>query len=204
MAEKRKIAVLLPITSNGKENSILSSLEQLATMFRSPRKPQIEIFLGIDKGDKVLDRVHDPAREVFERNGCSVVSSMRFEPSTPPNICGMWRELAKDAYERGCDYFILLGDDVVIDAADWTDRVDDAFSTLHTKFPQLPFGFGCVALNDESAPGFPTFPVLHRLHIDIFGQMLPNNFINQDGDPFLFQLYKRWGASTFLESVTSM
>jgi hypothetical protein len=79
---------------------------------------------------------------------------MRFEPPTPPNICGMRRELTKDAYERGCDNFILLGDDVVINAGDWTDKVDDAFSMLHTKFPQLPIGFGCAALKDGVLPSF--------------------------------------------------
>ncbi|PCH41547.1 glycosyltransferase family 2 protein [Wolfiporia cocos MD-104 SS10] len=60
----------------------------------------------------------------------------------------------------------------------------------------VPFGFGCVAFTDTSFPGMPTFPILHRTHLDIFGgEVIPDCFINQDGDPFLFQLYRRFGCS---------
>ena len=34
--------------------------------------------------------------------------------------------------------------------------------------------------------------------MEIFGEVIPPQFINQDGDPYLFELYKRWGASKFL------
>lgn len=61
----------------------------------------------------------------------------------------------------------------------------------------LPPGCGCIAIRDTSFPSFPTFPVLHRLHMQIFGELFPPEFINQHGDPFLFELYRRWGASRF-------
>ena len=47
--------------------------------------------------------------------------------------------------------------------------------------------------------GFPSFPVLPRSHFEIFdGEAFPPDFINQDADPFLFQLYRRVGASRLL------
>lgn len=61
-----------------------------------------------------------------------------------------------------------------------------------------PFGFGCVAFTDLAFPGFPTFPVIHLpTHMAIFdGHFLPEGrFTNQDADPFLFQIYRAFGAA---------
>jgi hypothetical protein len=78
---------------------------------------------------------------------------------------------------------------------------------------QLPFGFACIAIRDETFPGFPTFPVMHRLHLTIFdGKLFPEELVNQHGDPFLFEIYRRWGAARFagaasphsLDSITSV
>ena len=46
-------------------------------------------------------------------------------------------------------------------------------------------------------PVFPTFPVIHRSHFSIFDRLLPKEFLNQHGDPFLFELYRRLGAAEF-------
>ncbi|CAA7262408.1 unnamed protein product [Cyclocybe aegerita] len=40
--------------------------------------------------------------------------------------------------------------------------------------------------------------------MDIFkGEVIPDSFINQDGDPFLFQLYRRWNCSRVFSSRLS-
>lgn len=63
---------------------------------------------------------------------------------------------------------------------------------------QLPFGFACIAIRDISYPSFPTFPVIHKLHLSIFGgKLFPQDLRNQHGDPFLFEIYRRWGAARF-------
>ncbi|KAF5342119.1 hypothetical protein D9611_001291 [Ephemerocybe angulata] len=50
----------------------------------------------------------------------------------------------------------------------------------------------------------PTFPVVHRRHMDTFnGEVVPDIFINQDGDPFLFQLYRRWNCSKMIDCRVS-
>lgn len=59
-----------------------------------------------------------------------------------------------------------------------------------------------VAFNDLAFPGFPTFPVVHRWHIQSFGTLLPKQFVNQGGDPFLYELYSRFGASGWEVSCT--
>ena len=47
---------------------------------------------------------------------------------------------------------------------------------------------GLVAFRDESFLVSPTFPVLHRLHFEVFSSILPSVFENQEADPFLFQV----------------
>lgn len=43
---------------------------------------------------------------------------------------------------------------------------------------------------------------MHRTHIDIFGGWAPASFVNQDADPFIFQVYRRWGAARFAPTAT--
>ena len=89
---------------------------------------------------------------------------------------------------------MLLGDDIVLDDKGWQAKVAARFHATAQEF-NLPLGAAVVALNDVSFPGFPTFPVIHRWHMDHFGRVLPRQFVNQDGDPFLFDLYSRCASS---------
>ena len=76
----------------------------------------------------------------------------------------------------------------------WLGRIERRFEHL-ARTRGLPFGAACVAFHDESFPGFPTFPVVHRWHLQHFDhRILPKQFINQSGDPYLFALYSRFGA----------
>lgn len=77
------------------------------------------------------------------------------------------------------DYTVLLGDDIELRDHDWMPVVHATFAELQQRL-HLPEGFGCVCLNDESFPGFPSFPVLGRCHWDAFGdRMFPPEFVNQ-------------------------
>ncbi|EIW62202.1 glycosyltransferase family 2 protein [Trametes versicolor FP-101664 SS1] len=99
-----------------------------------------------------------------------------------------------------CDYYVLMGDDVVLQDANWMSTIHHKFGELAEK-EHVPHGIGCVAFTDTSFPGMPTFPAIHRTHMDIFGgQVVPDCFTNQDGDPFLFQLYRRWGCASMIAS----
>jgi hypothetical protein len=99
---------------------------------------------------------------------------------------------------RKC-FFVMLGDDVKILDIDWIPTVMRDFERLHKelKLPADLFGFGCIALSDVQAPGFPTFPILHKVHIQLLGELFSPRFVNQDADPFLSQLYRRWSVARF-------
>ena len=116
------------------------------------------------------------------------------------HVCAHWRGCARRAFEDGCDYFTLLGDDLTLKDDGWIRNVHEQFKRLE-KEKGVPFGFGCVAFTDTTLPGMPAFPVVHKTHVEIFdGLVVPEVFFNQDGDPFLFQLYRRWGCSIMIEA----
>ena len=69
------------------------------------------------------------------------------------------------------------------------------------KFEQSP-SLQCLLLKDEADPGFPSFFALSATHLKTFGQLLPQNFVNQGGDPFLFELYRSIGAVDSLPAVS--
>jgi hypothetical protein len=119
------------------------------------------------------------------------------------HVCKLWRDCAKAASASKRDYIVLMGDDVVLQDEGWMRNAHAEFKRLADR-TGVPVGFGCVAFTDTSFPGMPTFPIIHRTHLDIFhGEVVPEIFINQDGDPFLFQLYRRWGCSTMFASRLS-
>lgn len=206
-----KVAILLPITSRGSNlpSQCLSLLKDFAeslarTTWRDThqlggQRFVVKVYLAIDHDDPLLlgsDNETDTniAEAVLaSQNICDVTIQICEHPAG--HVCAIWRQIAKQAWQDGSDYFVLMGDDVILKDEGW---IRDA----HTEFVQIahrtgtPHGFGCVAFTDTSFPGMPTFPIVHRTHLDIFdGDVIPDIFINQDGDPFLYQLYRRWDCS---------
>ncbi|KAL7553671.1 hypothetical protein ACHAWF_016979 [Thalassiosira exigua] len=114
-------------------------------------------------------------------------------PSEPFAICKSWDAMAVEAWKRGADWVVLLGDDV------------ESFSDISQRLG-VPFGFGAPIWNDQSFPGFPTFPCIGRAHYEIFGSLIPKHrqacFINQDLDPYLHQLYVKLGAAPCVTDAT--
>ncbi|KAF8554459.1 glycosyltransferase family 2 protein [Imleria badia] len=214
-----KVAILLPITSRGSNppSRCLSLLETFAeslarTTWRDTRQLGgqrfvVKVYLAIDHDDPLLLRSDDKtdmnvAEAVLaSQNICDVAIQICNHP--PGHVCAIWRQVAKKAWEDGCDYFVLMGDDVVLKDEGW---IRDA----HAEFAEIahragaPHGLGCVAFTDTSFPGMPTFPIIHRTHLNIFdGDVIPEIFINQDGDPFLYQLYRRWDCSRMFSARIS-
>ncbi|KAA1474436.1 glycosyltransferase family 2 protein [Dentipellis sp. KUC8613] len=209
--ERTTFAVLLPITSRG-AGAPEDCLEHLGRFAHSLERTtwrdmhqlggkrfRIKIYLAIDAVDTFLLQPENKAVDVLLKAGFSDVKVL--ECTFPPGyICHLWRACARRAWEDGCDYFILLGDDVELQDEGWMRDAEAEFADI-AKAEGVPVGFGCVAFTDTSFPGMPTFPIVHRNHTDVFqGDVVPDSFVNQDGDPFLFQLYRRFGCSRMFGS----
>jgi glycosyltransferase involved in cell wall biosynthesis len=198
-SDKFPFAVILPVTSKNKEEEIFNALEQVAQNLRDNQGDvtPIYVYIGIDDDDLILSGVanNDRIRNIFKGLKTFI---LQFPPTKPANICEIWRSLAAEACEENCKYFLLYGDDVRIEVEKdlkWTEMV-------HGHFAGRPNRIGCVALNDQSSAGFPTFPVITEIHMEIFGgNVIPHEFVNQDGDPYIWALYRRFSASLFLPEV---
>jgi nucleoside-diphosphate-sugar epimerase len=165
---------------------------------------QFDIIFGVDAGDTVCDpaapgsldlpglvRQELPLGAALGRVTARV-ATFRLPPGS---VCRIWSDLAAGAFTAGAHFAVLLGDDIVLRSRGWADAILRCFRRLAAD-TGLPFGFACVAFVDDAFPGFPTFPVLHRAHADVFGgRVIPASFANQDADPFLFQLYRAFGAA---------
>ena len=202
-------AILLPITSRGtsSQTDCLENLEVFATsLVRTTWRDthslggtqfRLKVYLAVDHDDDfLLDG--SPAENILRVAGILDISRV---VCTYPrgHVCSLWRECAKRAWNDGCHYMTLLGDDTELLDEGWLRDITNEFLRLSSE-NAAPLGFGCVAFTDISFPGMPTFPVLHRTHMEIFGKVVPDCFINQDGDPYLFQLYRRFGSSHMIPS----
>jgi glycosyltransferase involved in cell wall biosynthesis len=175
------------------EDACWQSLVDFAESLKRTSSPlqlqQTECIVGIDIDDAVFNDNEDRIRQILP---CTVTFVV-IMPEMYGRVCTIWNHLARKAKN---DFIVLLGDDIVLKDCNWQEMVADKFSKV-AKLTGLPFGAACVALNDESFPGFPTFPVVHRWHMQQFQSLLPKQFINQGGDPYLFELYSRFNASSF-------
>jgi nucleoside-diphosphate-sugar epimerase/glycosyltransferase involved in cell wall biosynthesis len=205
-----RFAILLPATSRGShsQETCLKNLTEfarslVATTYRDTHVVgstsfRFTIYLSIDHDDHFLLGSERKAEAALRNAGDFDIVPIEAKHEKG-HICAHWRECARHAFEDGCDYFTLLGDDVTLKDEGWMRIVHEEFERLESK-RGVPFGFGCVAFTDTTFPGMPTFPVVHKTHMDIFGGLvIPEAFFNQDGDPFLFQLYRRWGCSSMIE-----
>ncbi|CAJ0747015.1 12919_t:CDS:2 [Entrophospora sp. SA101] len=172
-----KIAIILPTTL---KLAGYADLEKLAS-FEEARSLNYGLFMAVDEDDNYdEEKLHSIFKNAKE------ISIKKYPIEKPPRICSMWRESAQEAYEKGYEFFLLLGDDIEI-SGNWYEEVVKLFQDISEK-NKVSFGVGCVCLKDNTSPNFPTFPVVHRKHIELFGEIFPKEFVNQDADPYLYEL----------------
>ena len=201
--DPKMLAVLLPITSSGSD--INKQLTRLSSLVTSLPLQRTRLYVAIDDNDEhysssSMDSDRQRLEECFFKVGM-YYKIFELPREEPVKLCSIVNILAKAAYDDGCFYFLLLGDDVTLITPpnDILEQLSSSFKSIYEEFHfQLPFGFGCVLFEDEASLGFPSFPVVTRIHMDIFNkEWCPHEFINQDADPYLFELYRHYGSSKF-------
>lgn len=213
-SESKVFSILLPITSHGLESphDCLANLSRFGrslvrTTWRDTHELcgnhfRIRVYLAIDGDDPFLwepGNESNKAKDLLRDIGILDVTTISCN-YPKGHVCSLWRECAKRAWNDGCDYLVLMGDDVVLEDEGWMGDAHEEFINMATD-ENVPPGFGCIAFTDTTFPGMPTFPIIHRVHMEIFsGEVVPEIFVNQDGDPYLFQLYRRWGCSRMFGS----
>lgn len=192
-----KWGLLIPLTSRGMDvgggesllwTRLAKNMNRLVESIPQSHREYTTVYIAIDMRDPVYD--NDQARDRLRVlvTDIKVVFTSSLLPMFQGQLCWIWSLLAKNAVAHGADLFVLLGDDLQMLDNDWQSNIEQEFENIATE-RNLPYGCACVALQDISFECFPTFPVLHRFHLDVFGVLLPDEFRNQHGDPFLFEIY---------------
>ncbi|CAE6419708.1 unnamed protein product [Rhizoctonia solani] len=203
-----KFAILLPITSRPDPESCIRNLALFARSLASTSwrdrneicstRFEPYIYLVIDHDDHHLlpsGNVDGRAETVLRAHGFSNIFTI-VSHHKKGHVCALWRDASRLAFQHKCDYYVLMGDDIELLDEGWMRVIHDKFKALSLQ-SDAPHGLGCVSFTDVTFPGMPTFPVIHRVHMEIFdGEVVPEVLINQDGDPYLFQLYRHFGLST--------
>ncbi|CAG8695043.1 24865_t:CDS:2, partial [Dentiscutata erythropus] len=161
-------------------------------------KFSVKFFIGIDKDNHPIE--NNVVEQILKEYKFINVETCEFD-LPPGSICKIWNDLAIKAYNQMCDYIVLFNNDIIIESTNWMSKIHEEFVKISNE-KKVPFGFGMVTFT----PGLPIFPVISRLHIDIFnGIPFPQVFTNQDAiSSFLFQLYRRFGCSIISKRIKLM
>ena len=185
------LALFLPITS---KNKILN-LEDLVL----PKK-NINLYIIIDDDDNEYNKYsNENFSDIFNINSKNIY--INFIKGGTFQAYKIYNKIIVDVAlkNKENEYFVLWGDDIITENDNWLPCIKEKFNLF--KEQNIPYGYGCVALNDIKNPGFPSFPVVHRNHIELFNGFCPENFVTSDGDPWVFELYRYFGTSIFAIEV---
>jgi hypothetical protein len=205
------LCALVPVTSKGRSSPshCLEGLRLLGASLSSGATdgaptPALSVVLGLDSDDPLVDLAEEAcncflpgvqtAVRVF---GGGELAAQRRQCDGAAPICWMWNELAleaRSAFQPLPQWMVLLGEDTRMQPAGWP-------ALLARQVEAAGPALRCVALLDAADPGFPSFPVMHASHLQLFG-MVPREFVNQGGDPLLYALYRSIGAAAVCPTVT--
>lgn len=106
----------------------------------------------------------------------------------PFPICALWNKMATYAFRVfQADLVLMLGDDVV------TMKADKMITEIQQLFDK---GADCIAVREESHPGWPTFLATSASYFPI-----PEGFVNQDADPFMYECARRKGRAAMTSEI---
>ncbi|KAL7581040.1 hypothetical protein ACA910_005845 [Epithemia clementina (nom. ined.)] len=195
--------ILLTMRIGQDTDEAKAKIARLLTSLTVDRLCQYQVVFGVDHDEAHLA---ETTVKPFANNRVRVdiVKNTERLQNEPFPICQIWDSMARRAFDLGADWVVLLGDDVDINCQFHARAFYRAFLNI-SESRNLPLWFGCPWWDDESFPGFPTFPAVGRKHFEIFGSLIPKHrsgsFINQDLDPYLQRLYLKFGAAPLVQEA---
>lgn len=136
--------------------------------------PSIRLVLGYDSDDEVWSI---PESREIDRP----IEWVELEAGR--QLTAIWNKLERVAWPW--EYLLPANDDLAFQTSPLP-----AMETLKQRN-----GFGTVAFADEAFPGLPTFYVVGKLHVEIFGTLYPLPWGGAHQDPWIADVYRPWKAS---------
>lgn len=150
------------------------------------------LYLGFDFDDPLWDLAS--TRADFARRFASVPLELRWVRlyGSGSQITLAYNTIARRAYDNGCQYFVFSNDDLQFETPNWA-----SLAVQQLLAYDVP-NFGTVGFADKTAPGNPSFHMVHRTHMDrVFDEFGPIYcpFPNPHAycDYFIFDVYAPFG-----------
>lgn len=184
----RKIALLIPCTSKGRDNwktmkdTYINNLTVKHFLLTQDKEHEYVFYIGYDSDDRIFADVTQ--QEILKRyslvfKNISFVF-IKFDNIKKGHVTKMWNILFKNAYDDGCHYFYQCGDDIVFHTKGW---VNDCINKLITN---SDIGLvGPINNNNQIL----TQAFVSREHMEIFGWFFPEEIINWGCDDWYNHLY---------------
>ena len=173
-----KIGICIPTTTRNRdwkhynETYLYKTLQSL-----EKTHPNFNVYLGYDYDDDMW--------EILEhRFGINAVFNIPIEWTEmrhkKGDVVSIWNDLAKMAFDDGCEYVFVMGDDIDIPKSNgWLNRL------VNSLGPNLG-----IAGGDSGNPALPmTQFLLHKSHWDLFGYIFHPKLENWFSDNYLLWLY---------------
>jgi hypothetical protein len=163
--------ICLPITTRGlhRVEVLLENLQHfrdsLLNTVPNPRA-SIRLFVAIDDDDAGLctlgtsQQIAHTLKQLLSAGSATgnrlpeanvtirIFSHAEHGITGPGQVCRYWRALSQQAFEAGCQYTVLLGDDVDLMTYDWCSHIEQQFQRVSVAVlgaEHADAAFGCVA-----------------------------------------------------------
>jgi len=176
-----KLAIIIPSTSKGRDWKYPrhSYLFKTLCSIKETTSSNIKVYVGIDEDDLFYS---DTCIEFFNIFGIL----MEFVRVNVPkgHVTKIWNILAKKAYDDGCEYLYMCGDDITFSKRGWLEE--------SIKILQENGNIGMTGpKNTNGNTRILTQCLVHRKHIDIFGFFFPEEIKNWYCDDWINDIYPR-------------
>jgi len=194
-----KIAVIIPVTSNKCSYNNFKDTDIFNILFKSffttysvdDLNYEYMFYLGIDSDDDFYknDKVQHEIKNFIKVMKNTEVVFVSIDSIHKGNVCHIWNELFKKAYEDNNDYFLQIGSDIHFQDKGWVNACLDILKENDD--------IGVVGMTDEGRKKYDpndsllTQSFVSRKHMDIFGFYYPSEFKNWFIDDWISEIYDK-------------
>lgn len=144
-----------------------------------------KFYIGIDDDDPLYSQPEQQEliKKVFSRYPNMTVSIVSMSGIPKGHLTKMWNRLLKMAYEEGCDYFYICGDDIIVETPGWMKKAVEILKE-HNNIGIT----GPMSCNGNTNIITQTF--ISRLHWKLFGCAFPEEIKNWYCDDWINLIYR--------------
>tara|TARA_B100000575_G_C23079446_1_gene621843 strand:+ start:703 stop:1422 length:720 start_codon:yes stop_codon:yes gene_type:complete len=192
-----KIAVIIPVTSNKCNFISFKDTDLFNILFKSffttyNLNHEYKFYLGIDSDDNFYqdNTVQNDINKFINVMKNTSIEFLTIDSSNKGNVCFIWNELFKKAYEDNYDYFVQIGSDIYFQDKDWVNACIDILKQNKD--------IGVVGMTDQGRKKYNpndtllTQSFVSRKHMKIFGFYYPHEFKNWFIDDWISEIYEKF------------